>query len=879
MKQIYLLGFILVCTSMANAQVLVKDDNGNPIKFEDVVNEYKREQHRLIVEDGVIGEGPNYHFDRWKWYWEEHLDQNGYIVSPIQNYLESRKIERSASKTTADQSDWKFLGPTTTTGGYRGIGRVNAVDFHPTDANTFWVGTSGGGVWKTTSGGNQWTALTEDMPRLDVSDIDVNQQNPNTIYICTGDRDGGSASYNNNYSIGVFKSTDGGQTWNTTGLSWLTNQYRLTNCLEINPQDTSSLILATNIGIYRSFNGGQNWTQVESGHFKQVLYKPGDTSIVYATRYGNNNGDVYRSTDGGSNWTRVHNPSTAKRITLAVTPADPSVVKGIVCRNDNGLHSIISSSNSGASFSSIYTRSGSSCNNMKGDLISGNRNSSNGANVSGCGKQGWYDLSIAVSPTNVNEVFVGAVNTFRSTNGGTSWTMVNQWTGTLPGVATVHADKHWQIFHPITKELIECNDGGIYRRNNANGAWVDLTNGLGVTQYYRNAVATGVNGVLAGSQDNGTFALQGGVWYNVSGGDGMECQIDPVDSNTYYTGVQYGVIYRYKGTAFDDNISDNIPGKPDGAWITPYLISPNNHKHLVAGYKHIYFSDDEGDSWMSLTGSEIMGSNAQRLAMSGGANPIIYAVFPDTQVVFYSKNFVPNSTTTFDTIQVPYSGTISDIKLHPTDSAHFYITFRGYNNNKVAEYNQGVWTPMNSGLPNVPVRCFEYDTATNIVYVGTDLGVYYIDTATNGQWATFRKNMPFIEVTDLGINYATNDIYAATYGRGLWKSVKQFYQAPPPDTTDTTTSVAIIPYAEDVFVVAPNPNRGQFVVKAGNNIPVGQAIKLNVIDFTGKTVHSALTTFNSDKQTQVSLNIPTGMYIIELRDKDVVLGRKRVVVR
>lgn len=865
-----------------NAQVLVKDDNGNPVKFEDVVQQYQRQKEAHIVERGMdIGEGPNYHFDRWKWYWEQHLDENGYLVSPIQTYLEAKKVtDRARLKTTVDRSDWQYLGPSTTSGGYRGLGRINVIDFHPTNVNEFWVGASGGGVWKTTNYGQTWTAMSDDLPRLDVSDIDINPQNPNTIYLCTGDRDGGSASYNNNYSIGVFKSEDGGQTWNPAGLSWQTSQFRLTNSLIINPEDTSSLTLATNIGIYKSFDAGQNWTSVESGHFKQLLYKPGDTSTVYATRFGGNNGDIYRSLDGGSTWTRVYNPSSANRVTLAVTKDNPDVVKGIIALNDGGLHSIVHSGNSGSSFSVVYTRSGSNCNNMKGDLISGSLNSSNGANIDDCGRQGWYDLSIAIDPNDEDGVVVGGVNTFVSNNGGASWTMANQWTSSLPGVTTVHADKHYQIFHPLNDEFFECNDGGIYTYDDQSQQWVDLSNGLQITQFYRNAVANGVTGVLAGAQDNGTFGYTGSSWVNVQGGDGMDCHIDPVDSNVFYTGVQYGVIDRYINGSFSARISNNLPGKPwnnpGGAWITPYLISPNNNMHLLAAYEEVYFSANRGSSWMSLTnGVDITGRDAQRMTMSGGNNPIIYVIYPDTPVVFYSTNFVPGNTTSFDTIQVPYNETISDIKLHPTDSAHFYLTFTGYGTNKVVEYNQGTWTQMNSGLPDVPVRCFEYDTATHILYAGCDLGVYYMDSSSTS-WQTFRKNMPFIEVTDLGINYDSKEIYAATYGRGLWKSTKQYYGNPP----DTSVSVAVIPYADDVFTIAPNPNNGDFTLIAGTSVNAGESVNVSLIDYTGKIIQRNNTVVNANRSIKVRAgSVPAGVYIVELSNEKAVIGRKRVVIR
>lgn len=882
MKKIYLVAFAALMYGNAGAQGNVSA-NG-PVKFADVVAEYERTQNAgnstAEAEEGFDKEGDNYHFDRWKWYWEQHLDENGYMVPPAVNYEAAMDQKRSRGKTTASHANWKFQGPTSSPSGYNGIGRINIIEFHPTDTNTYWVGASGGGAWKTTDDGQNWALMTGDLPRLDVSDIDINPLNPNTMYLCTGDRDGGSATYNNNYSIGVLKSLDGGVTWDSTGIAWTTSMYDLTNCLLIHPTDTNRLLLGTNNAIMRSTDGGANWTNVQSGHFKQLLFHPTNPNIVYATRY-NGDREFYLSTNGGNTWSVTSNFGDNRRVTIAVTPANPSLVRAAVCNSSNGLKGIYESTNSGVSFTQIYAPTGNSCNSKNagykdGDLITGNLNGR------GCGKQGWYDLSLAISPTNSNIMYFGGVNTYGSTDGGKNWTLETQWYSGLSGVKTVHADKHWYAYHPLSGEFFECNDGGVYKTMNPHSLlWNDITDGMGITQFYRNGVTNAANYVLAGAQDNGTKGWQSGVWYELTGGDGMDCHADPIDTNVFYTSVQYGSIRRTTngGNSFS-TISNNIPGDPDGSWITPFIITPDSNKELIAGYKHIYYSPDRGNNWTSIQGSEITGSLCTRLAMTGGATPTIYAIFPDSQVVFYADNYKRGQTATFDTINVPYNGYMSDIKAHPTDSGRFFVTFSAYTNTQVAEYDNGTWTKLNAGVPNVPVRCFEYDTSANVMYIGTDIGVYYMDTSTNNQWAEYNAGLPSIEVTDLGINYTTKEIWAATYGRGLWNSIKQGSGVTPPDTSDTTNSVVIIPYAEDVFNVAPNPNEGNFKIIAGPSINTGKAIKVEMIDYTGKTVWRKEAAFAGSKQTMIDASqLPAGMYIVELRDEHTILGRKRVVIR
>lgn len=877
---------IYVAIGLLALSVSVSAQSQQRILFKDAEKAYEQslgtyDEDEEEGEADKPGENKRYHFERWKWYWEQHLDQDGYMVPPSVTYAEAMKIGQSGlAKSTADQSNWVAQGPTSSPGGYNGIGRVNVIEFHPTDANTYWIGASGGGIWKTTDDGQTWTSLSNNLPRLDVSDIDVNPKNLNTIYLCTGDRDGGSQTYNNNFSVGVLKSTDGGNTWNTTGINWNTSAYDLTNCLLISPADTNRLLLATNNGIRRSTNGGGSWTIVQSGHYKQIMYHPTNPNIVYAARYDGNT-QVYRSTDAGDTWTAVTNISNGNRIALAVTKASPNLVRAAVCNSSNGLQEILESTNSGASFTQIYAPTGSSCNvnssNAKvGDLITSR------ADGKGCGKQGWYDLAFIISPTNSNVMFFGGVNTWGSTDGGRSWSIRNQWTTMASGLIVVHADKHYYGYNPVNGHFFECNDGGLYKAINPfSNMWNDLTNGMDITQFYRNAVTNAATFVIAGAQDNGSKGLQGGVWYELTGGDGMNCEADPIDSNVFYTAVQNGELRRTTngGNSFTD-INQNIPGNPSGAWITPFIINPNNNQQLIAGYKHIYFSPDRGGSWTSIQGSQLTNSLCTRLAMTYSSKPSIYAIYPDTQVVFYTANYKAGQTATFDTITVPFNGYLSDIMVHPNDSGRFYVSFAAYNGAKVAEYDKGTWTNISAGLPNVPVRCLAFDTAANVMYAGTDLGAYYSDTSTKGTWASFQKNMPFIEVTDLGINYTTKEIWAATYGRGLWSSVKQGSGTIPPDTTDTTTSIVVIPYAEDVFNVAPNPSNGNFKIIAGPSINAGDAIRVSLIDYAGKTTWSKQVNFANSKTININVSdMPAGMYLIELSNEQTALGRKRVIIR
>lgn len=879
-KSLLLLGLSVATINVADAQPWLENVNVEQTKLQDIINAHEAQKAATLEEKRAKGEpvkeSKDYHFYRWKWHAESHTDQNGYLVPSTKNYEEWRKFYgNTAGKTTAaatTSANWSFQGPTTSTGGYAGIGRINSIAFHPTDPNQLWVASAGGGAWKTTNNGSSWTSMSHMLPVLGVSDIDIHPNNPNIIYMCTGDRDASDT-----YSIGVMKSSNGGATWDTTGLKWAVTQSRLTNALVINRINTNTLTVATSDGIYQSTNAGTTFTRVQTGNFKDIVYHPTDTNVMYAV----GSALYYRSANGGKTWTNLSSTfSGLGRIAIAVTPANIAIVKLVVSNTSNGLAGIYNSTDTGKTFTSIYAPSGSGCN---GNLLVGNMNGN------GCGGQGWYDLCIAINPNDANEVIVGGVNAWRSTNGGSSWTIATQWWAQLPGVATVHADKHFMGFHPLVSgRLLQGCDGGIYRTDNTTSTlWTDMTNGLGITQFYRNAVSPDRSFQLAGAQDNGTKGFRSPTWVDENGGDGMDCQIDFTDSTTYYTSTQYGNIDRHSPTWGDVQISNNIVGKPtNGAWITPFIINPHNPAEVIAGYRQVYASNDRGDSWISISGSALNASrDVHKLAMTPADNKTLYAITAfsgsDTAKVYYTYSYSATTPVTFNTIVTPYRWAPTDIKVDPKKKDKFWLTFGGYGSPQVVQYDAGVWTSYNTGLPNVPVHCMEIDSATQFKYIGTDIGVYHWDTTTR-QWEVFNNSnaMPSIEVTDLGINYKNKEIWASTYGRGLWKSKLQVYPTKPVDTTDTTTKiVTIIPYASNNLELYPNPNNGVFQVKSNIAMFANTVAQIRIIDKTGRTVWQNQQKLNDNGITYVkAMGLPVGTYIIDIATDKAVIGRQRFLI-
>ncbi len=711
-------------------------------------------------------------FKRWEYEMEYEIDPKTGDFPKLtaqevyNNFLKNRKQKLNV----ANDANWTSLGPNSSAGGYAGVGRINCIAFDPDDNNTFWIGAPAGGLWKTSDNGKTWTCLTDNNGVLGVSDILIpsDYSSSKTIYIATGDKD-----HWDNCSIGVLKSTDGGNTWNATGLSFNLSDYEMVNRLLLDPSDNNTIIAATNAGVYKTTNGGANWTQISTENFIDMEYKPGDFNTLYG---GDKYGYIYVSSDGGQNWTKSND--LGSRVELAVTPANPKVVYALVANSDGGLVGIYKSTDSGNSFSEVYD-----------GTIDNHNILSTYNDASGSSGQGWYDLSLAVSPTDENTVIVGGVNTWRSTDGGKTFSLIAYWTG-LNGVQTVHADKH-QLKYRSDGKLFECNDGGLYVSDSNGDNYVNISNGIVNSQMYKLGVSQTVqNEVITGLQDNGTKLLYNNSWHDVKGGDGMECIIDYTNDSIQYATYTNGQITRTKDLW--NTRKDIQPAGYPGAWVTPYILSPIDHNTIYAGYADVWETNDNGDNWTKISNINFS-DKIRSMAISSDGTTLYVA---DLSHIWKTTDDGKNWTDITGTLPVN-SSSITYICVKDKDPNTIWVSTSGYSSPGVYESTDGGqnWTNISSGLPKIPVRSIiqnKQSTGQLQLYAGTDLGVYI--KKGNNDWASFNNGLPNVRIGELEIYYNSNQqqskLYAATYGRGLWTSpVENPVTDIPIVSTNTPTNI------------------------------------------------------------------------------------------
>ena len=465
----------------------------------------------------------------------------------------------------------------------------------------------------------------------------------------------------------------------------------------------------------------------------------------------------------------------------------------------------------------------------------------------GTGGQSWYDLSLVVSTEDETLLYVGGINLWKSVDGGVNWNISGS-SGNGSNYSYMHVDQHALEFNPLNGIAYAGNDGGLYEYMDTLNSWVDISDGLAISQFYKLGLSNTLNSrVVAGAQDNGTEMTTNGVWDAIRGADGMECAIDIYDEDIIYSTSQYGGLRKsYNGGNNWNNIQ---PVNYSGAWVTPWKVHPINNNIIVAGYDEIYRSQTGGGQWDSISYNVSNGASVRTIALAASDEDYIYSAS-----LSKIKRTKDAGATWVDIKQGLANFNFSDITVDYFDADHVFVTYSEFQaNHKVYESFDGgdSWVNITgNGLPNLPVNCIVYQKQANgDIYVGTDVGVYHKDN-TMTDWVPYMNGLPNVVVNELEINYNTQKIVAATFGRGIWES----------DLNTNSTNTYNASFSK--IGIYPNPAKDMISIMGINN----NNVAVNIYNITGQKVLS----INNPINNEIALNsLKKGCYFIEIRGEKI----------
>ena len=685
-------------------------------------------------------------YKQWKraeWYMQTRVNPDGKMINLLEHNAKEWWIySRQRPATRSTHGAWLSLGPSSIAGGGNGLGRLNTIQIHPLDTNIIYVGASNGGIWKSETGGTSWINISPYLPTLSVATIVIDPENPNRIFVLTGD-------YYNAFSgqyIGVIKSLDGGSTWLPTNGS---PDINYPHKLMMDPTDPDIQYLISGDGVYKTNDAWENNFKIYTGLAYDMEFKPDDPSILYLGGNG-----IFKKVGAGGFQAITDTDFTG-------WPPGKFVSIGVSPDHNDCVYAFVSSAGEPVGLYRSLSAGGANTWTIQDTML---------ANL---GSYGYYARSLQVHPDDYEQVTIGQVWTKVSTEGG----IPESWQSP---VNYVHADVHNSLF--TANALFHANDGGLFKSTDGGSQFTDLSPGLEIMEMYGIAgTPQDIDLYYCGSQDNGTNRrTSNSQFHHVLGGDGGNCLIDYTNENIVYGMFQFGHLHKSTngGQTFE---SINPPG--EGEWISPLIMDPVDPEIIFLGKSTLYRSDEGGDAgtWIDL-GIPTGIPKISKLAQGTDNRNVLYLsnnrtqdnkIHKTTDALISSGN--PGYTDI--THNLP-GGTITGIAVNPDNSDHVYITygatlagmkvFRSLDGGATS----GSWTNISGSLPNVPVNCIEFHDNglnNNALYIGTDIGVFYRDDDI-GDWIHFSNYLPLTIVTDLYINPNANLIAAGTYGRGLWLS-------------------------------------------------------------------------------------------------------------
>ena len=764
---------------------------------------------------------------------------------------------------------YRMVGP------YRG-GRVTAVAGVPSDPHTFFMGATGGGVWRTNNAGQSWENVSDEHFHVgSIGAIAVADSDPNVIYVGTG-----SACPRGNVSVGngIYKSTDAGKSWTHIGLPDAGQIGRV----RVHPQNPDLVYVAAlghifgrneERGVFRSKDGGTTWEKVlyvsETTGAVDLTINPKNPRELYAAMWraerkpwtfidGGEAGGLYHSTDSGDSWEKVEGglpEGLVGRIAVSISPANPDRVFALVTALDDegGLYR---TDDGGESW----------------DRITGERKLRSRA---------WYYTHIVADPADENTVYVMNRRFWKSVDGGKNFEQMS----------TPHGDNHDLWIHPTqTDIMVEANDGGATVTLDGGRTWSSLHN-QPTAEFYRVIVDEGFPYRLYGAQqDNSTISVpswtSGGIspeqhWLSVAGGESGHIAITPGTSELSYAGNFIGRIDRYDRRTGGRRNVILYPQLADGIaprdlryrfqWNAPILISPHDPVTVYHASNYVHRTRDGGMSWQTIS-PDLTTNDATKQEIPGGPlqhdhtgvevyttifafqesphTPGVLWAGSDDGLVHLSRDS-GESWSNITPDDMPTGGTVNTIEVSPHQAGRAFIAVFKYREDDFTPYvfrtddHGESWARLTdgaNGLPDgYPVRIVREDPdRRGLLYAGTEFGMF-VSFDDGRHWQTLQLELPVVPITDLVVH--DQDLVVATQGRSFWvlDDLTPLHQL----TEELATEAQILFRPRDAYRVAAGRSRGS---TGPENRPAGagitfylaeepeQEVSLEILDAAGEVL-------------------------------------------
>ena len=715
----------------------------------------------------------------------------GCLVFLSSSLLTVQLLTAQSVEDFVNQLEWRNIGPANMGG------RINDFAVVEADPNIVFAATASAGVWRTTNNGVTWEPVFDEQPVSSIGDIAVAPSDPSIVWVGSGESNNRQSS---SWGNGVYKSTDGGDSWTNVGLEDTLHIGRIV----IHPTNPEVVYVAAtghlwgpndDRGLYKTTDGGQTWTNTlfidrDTG-MTDVAMDPVSPGTLYAASYqrrrtafgfsgGGPGSGIYKTTNGGESWRRLTDglpDGITGRVGLDIYRSDPRIVYAVV-QNANG--GMFRSDDRGES----WTR------------------------MSDTNPRPMYYSQIRIDPLNDQRIWAAGARMVYSQDGGK--TFVDDW------VQTIHGDFHALWINPAdSNHMLAGSDGGVHYSYDRGRTW-DFVNTMALGQFYEIGydMETPYN-IYGGLQDNGSWGgpvrtlYRRGItnedWFRVGGGDGFYTQVDPNDPTTLYVESQNGNVSRLD---LETSERKSIRPEPEDEseryrfdWNSPILISPHNSQTIYYGGNRLFKSTDRGDTWtttddlskdqdrdeMPIMGVEVTDDTPSRHdGISTFGQIISISESPRREGVLYvgtddgNVQVSQDGGTSWQEVaglipDLPEGTYVSRVQASYHADTRVYATMDGHRSDDysvyvyVSEDSGDSWRSLASNIPDGHTMNVirEHPRNENLLVLGGEFGAY-ITINRGEEWHQIKGAVPTVPVDDIAIHSRDNDLILGTHGRSIW---------------------------------------------------------------------------------------------------------------